>query len=846
MARRDDIYRALRACVDPADRLVIVHSALFAFRTPTEGLKWDMLTALRRLLSEGITLALPAVTFSYCRTRRYHHRESRPETGVLVEWFLELPEARRTPHPVYSFAVAGPLADELMGCRSDRAFGAGTVFEVFERRGARIVMLGAGWSSCTQVHRYEELAAVPYRHEHAVPGEADFGAGPEPVDLRMFVRDTALDSILDFSPLFDRLRAQGSIRRALLLGGAVESAGCADLRAAADEMLTEDPYALVRAPRVIEHRVRQSRRDPVRLAVLGSRTLDVLARRLYAEMKNVLGGQPVEVYTTPYAQMSREVLDGSSRLYESPVQAAFFVDRLEDVLAVGALDEIRDDGICADAVDRYAATIRAYADAAGRRVFVNCFAVVQPAAGADLVGQTPVGELVAACNQRLGEALVGCQDVRLVDVDQARARLREGATVDDRLWQVGRIPYSAGFSAALARRYCGLALAAMGRTARLIVVDLDNTLWHGTVGDDGFSGIGLGPDYPGNAHLRLQGVLRGLRERGVALAACSKNQPETALRVLREHPAMLLREADFAAIEIGWRPKWQALVDIAEAVNLALESVLFIDDNPVEREHVRRQLPQVAVLDLPDEPAEYAAALLDSPLIASLGTTESDRRRADGYRARSVIDTERTRFERPEDFYASLDTRLHVAALTDGNLARAEQLCLKTNQFNVTGHRYSAGDLRRLADGGEHEVIVLGLADRFTEREDIGVLIVEDGADGDASIESYLMSCRVLGRGVETGVLAWLAERLAARGCTRLRGRVIPTERNAPCRGVFRAAGFVREAGDAERDGAAKDGAERDGGGDETAWSLRLDAARPAVPAWLTVLDHRAEVRRGV
>lgn len=844
MARRDEIYRALRACVDPADRLVVVHSALFAFRTPAEGLKWDMLTALRRLLGEGMTLALPAVTFSYCRSRRYHHRDSRPETGVLVEWFLELPEARRTPHPVYSFAVAGPLADELTACRPDRAFGVGTVFEVFERHGARIVMLGAGWSSCTQVHRYEELAAVPYRHEHTVPGEADFGAGCEPVDLRMFVRDTTLDSVLDFSPLFERQRSRGAIRRARLLGGAIESVGCADLHAVAEELLGEDPYALVRTPRVIEHRVRQARRDPVRLAVLGSRTMDLLAQRLQAEMQAVLGRQPVEVYTAPYGQAARVVLDASSELYASRVDAAFFADRLEDVLGVDTLEQVRGDGFCADAVDRYAATIRACADGVGRPVFVNCFALLQPAIGADLLGGAHVRELTQSANRRLAEALRGCEQVRLVDVEHVRAGLREGSAVDDRLWLIGRIPYSAQFSAALARRYCGLALAAMGRTARLIVVDLDNTLWHGTVGDDGFGGIGLGPDYPGNAHLRLQRALRALRDRGVALAACSKNQPETALRVLREHPAMLLREQDFAAVEIGWRPKWQALEDIARCVNLGLESVLFVDDNPVEREHIRRQLPQVSVLDLPEEPAEYAAALLDSPLIASLGVTESDRLRGARYRARRIVEAERTRFERPEDFYASLDTRLHVAPLNEGNAARAEQLCLKTNQFNVTGRRYSSPDLRQLAEDGAHEVIVLGLADRFTEREDIGLLILEEEPDGSASIDTYVLSCRVLGRGVEAGALAWLADRLAARGCPRLRGRVVPTERNAPCRGVFEAAGFSRAPGDA----------------DGMSWLLRLDAQRPAVPGWLTivehgvmehgviehrVIEHSAEVRRG-
>ncbi|MFF4320696.1 HAD-IIIC family phosphatase [Streptomyces sp. NPDC001568] len=808
-SRRDEIHAALRSVLGPTDRLLVLHSSLFAFRTDLRGLRGDLLAALRALVAEGVTVALPAVTFEFCRTKEYHHRTSAPDTGVLVEWFLGLPEVRRTPHPVYSFAVAGPLTDELMACPSDTAFGAGTVFEVFERHDARIATLGASWNSCTQVHRYEELAAVPYRHPMTVSGKADFGAGPVAVDLEMIVRDTALRSTLDFAPVFDRLRADGAMTTGELWGTTVESVSTGDLARVCGALMGDDPWALLREARVIEHRARTLTAEPVRLALLGSRNLEILAAETAAEAERVLGDAPYALHVPEYGTLGREVHDPGSALRAFDPHASFFTDRLEDVLGVDEPGTADGERLSA-ALDHYTDLVRAYALTTDRPVFVVAFAEVQPYA----VDAAPV---VREAGRLLREALAGLDHVHVVEPAAIIARAGGGPLVDQRLWLVGRVPYGAAMSRALARRFWGLTLAVTGRTARVVVTDLDNTLWHGILGEDGLDGIQLGTDHPGNAHLRLQRALKSLRTQGVALAVCSKNDEDLALRALREHPAMELREEDFVATEIGWRPKAEAIADIAERLNVGLANILFLDDNPVERARVREFLPQVIVPELPEDPAGYADALLDSPFTTVFGVTDADLRRTEQYRARDRVERRRRGFDRVEEFYASLGTELHVTPLTEGNAARAAQLCAKTNQFNTTTLRHTRAELRRLADAPDTDVFVLAVADRFSAREDLGLLVLSH-EDAHTTVDAYLLSCRVLGRGVESGALGWLAAASAARGRTRLSGRVTPTERNAPCRTVFADAGFAP----GEADGT---------------WHLDLTGEHTA-PPWLRVIDH--------
>ena len=560
-------------------------------------------------------------------------------------------------------------------------------------------------------------------------------------------------------------------------------------------------------------RSRAAHQTPLTIAVLGHSTVDRLRAALEPELANLLPDRQAMLHECPHGQLQQWLENESSSLWTLRPQVAIFCDRLEDLLAVPRL-ETASEQVLADRVERYAAAIASFHAANGGWSLVHRFPLLDPPAD----NGDALAKLVARMNAILEERLDAFEQIVWIDA-AAEAAACPSAAVDRRLWFLGRFPFSEPFSRQLARRWAGLILAILGKTARAVVLDLDNTLWGGVLGEDGLDGVQIGGDFPGNAFLAFQAALKGLAARGVALAVCSKNDPDPALQAMETLPEMQIRPGDLAAHRINWQPKWQNIREIAEELNLGLESMLYVDDNPVEREAVRRNLPEVKILDLPADPADYADALLLSPWLASAGVTAEDRKRADGYHARRKIAEQRQTATSLVDFYASLEAKLNLQPLDPGNTARAVQLSQKTNQFNTTTRRYEARDMHRIVDGGG-EVIVIGLADRFTEFENIGLLVLVPDADqpGQGLVDNYLLSCRVLGRGIETAVLHWAVAFAAARGWTSLRGIVIDSERNTPARSVFREAGF---------EGGARSGE----------WVIKTTNATP-MPAWLTVIDR--------
>ena len=211
----DTLCRALLSVIDAHDEIVVLHSALHAFGLKGEELKWPLLRTLRRLEARGQTLVLPTFTLSFLGGKAYHHRDSRSETGILGDWFLSLDGVKRLPHPVYSFAVAGPRAEEVLACAGETTFGPGSPFALFEERDARIVMLGCSWEYCTQFHLCEEEAGVPYRYFKDFRGRTDFGKGETEAAVRMYVRDLEIDPANALSPLVEHLarRRQGETGR---------------------------------------------------------------------------------------------------------------------------------------------------------------------------------------------------------------------------------------------------------------------------------------------------------------------------------------------------------------------------------------------------------------------------------------------------------------------------------------------------------------------------------------------------------------------------------------------------------------------------------------------------------
>jgi FkbH-like protein len=824
-----DLLAALRATLPATPGIAVIHSSISMLMPPREFRPGDALRAFDQLIQEGWTIALPAFTFSFCGGRRFDRHETPSEVGLLADRMLEgLVGARRTDHPIYSFVVKGPRADAVLACRSETTFGAGSPFELFEREDATLVMLGCGWTYCTSFHRYEELAEVPYRYFKRFEGEADSGGGTEPVSASMFVRDIELDPQNDFAPAVAALRSEGAIRSAPLWRAEVESVGAADLARVCAAQLKADPLAHLSNAAMVSaglsrRRARQAN-DPVRIAVLGHANVELVRTAVGKSVAFHIDDRRIETFSVPYGQLDQELLSPASGLAAFDADYSLFCDRLEDLAGAALTDEVAEEQL-AQSVRAYAAGIAAYRARARGWLFVARFADLLPSS---LPGAQRKARL-EAMNRLLEAELAGVAQLAWIDLAQEAAACG-AAPCDMRLWLLGRFPFSRAMDAQIARRVTGLVLAASGRTVRLIVLDLDNTLWGGVLGEDGIEGIRLGGDYPGNAHKALQRALRRLSERGIALAVASKNDADLALAAIDNHPEMEIRSVDLVGHRINWQPKSDNILALCEELNLGPASALFVDDNPVEREIVRRAAPEVKILELPQDPAGFVEALLASPWLAAIEVTAEDQKRVESYRARAKIEAARRSAVSLEDFYAGLGMTLYLQPLAAGNVARAAQLCMKTNQFNTTTHRYDATDLQAMAAAGD-DVVVLGLSDRMTERENIGLIILRaDAARRDeGAVDIFLLSCRVLGRGIEGAVMDWALRRASQRGWITLNGEIVETERNTPVRAVFSDAGF--EAGGNGR-------------------FHRSTSDAPGVPSWLSIRDsvsapHRSAAATG-
>jgi FkbH-like protein len=313
-----------------------------------------------------------------------------------------------------------------------------------------------------------------------------------------------------------------------------------------------------------------------------------------------------------------------------------------------------------------------------------------------------------------------------------------------------------------------------------------------------------------------------LRSRGILLAIVSKNNEADVLEVLRDHPHMQIRESHLAGWRINWQDKATNLVELAKELNIGVDSLVFVDDSEFECELVRQRLPEVAVLYLGTEPSRYASKLTEAGLFDALALTDEDRARVEMV----VADRERKAAQRTapslEGFLAGLEMEATFGPPGPADLARIAQLTQKTNQFNLTTERHTEGEIARLAADPTTEVHTLRLHDRFSDLGLVGVAIVSSKGDT-ALINSLLMSCRVLGRGVEDAFLAHIAGTAADRGAVRLRGRYVPTARNSQVSTFYPDRGFQAVRADEATDGAAQ------------TWELDLNGRQLAGPEWIKI-----------
>ncbi len=554
---------------------------------------------------------------------------------------------------------------------------------------------------------------------------------------------------------------------------------------------------------------------PIRLAILGSATMTHLQPSL--RVAALRRGMHVTVYENDYGQYLQELHDSGSALHRfKPDTILFALDAFH--LTAG--------------IDASMTEAEAEAALQGMRERVlGCWSLAR-GMGARVLHQTPlpvIPELIGSNEQRLpgsraaliarlNAALRSMADeagVALVALDARTARDGLLGWHDPALWHRAKQEVSPAAAPVYGELVARLLAAAVGRSAKSLVLDLDNTLWGGVIGDDGMEGIVLGQGSAlGEAFASVQDYAREQSRRGIILAVCSKNDEANALEPFEKHPEMVLRRTDIAAFVANWSDKATNLREIARQLNIGLDSLVFLDDNPFERNLVRAELPMVAVPEVPDDPALVPGVLADAGYFEAIAITPEDLERGRLYQSNLARETLRASVTDMDSYLRDLQMKLVWSRFDATGLARTTQLINKTNQFNLTTRRYSEDEVATVMTDADAFGLQLRLLDRFGDNGIIGIVIGRRLADDAACVvvDTWLMSCRVLGRGVEAATLALVTGAAKALGARQLIGEYLPTKKNGMVREHFGRLGFTLLS--EQPDGASR-------------WSLMLDGFAP-------------------
>lgn len=384
----------------------------------------------------------------------------------------------------------------------------------------------------------------------------------------------------------------------------------------------------------------------------------------------------------------------------------------------------------------------------------------------------------------------------VLDLDEVLRHVGRANFFDRRLWYSARFPFSSEASREIARRIIALGVVIKLPKAKVIVLDADNTLWGGIIGEDGIDGIALGPDYPGNTFVDFQRRILDYQQRGFVLALCSKNNPADVDQVLKTHPHQLLREEHFAARRVNWLPKPDNLISLSEELNLGLDSFIFVDDSDHECAAVRKQLPLVEVVQTPARSIDIPNCLEQVARLEVVSLTAEDRAKTGMYaqerRRREMITEAENSGVQTGDYLRSLDMKMHVSFSNPAHVTRLSQLTKKTNQFNLTTRRYDEQQMQEFISDKSWLVADFALADIFGHSGIVGLAIIRLSDTQEAELNTYLMSCRVIGRDAESAFLHCLLGELNAQGIKHVFADFFPTAKNDLAKNFLTDQGFTK------------------------------------------------------
>ena len=595
----------------------------------------------------------------------------------------------------------------------------------------------------------------------------------------------------------------------------------------------EDPsylnlWSAYKKIQALNMKIPEDDKNGVSLAVIGSTTLEPLAACL--DIKTRIAGFNVESFVGGFNTYRQEILDRNSDLYKAaPDVVVLSIDAwsLLDKMFLATfvrLAEKEKRALMKSMINDISSLVGELESNTSALILVNNFVVpvFSPFGIVDSKQDLGLREFFTELNMALREKLQKSSRAYLVDLDNVAGKFGKSQITNWNTWYRGSILFSEQFTPVIADEYLRYILALRGKTKKCIVLDLDNTLWGGIIGEDGLEGITLGNTSPGIEYVEFQKALLSLYNRGIILAICSKNNYDDAIKVFREHPFQVLKEDHFAAMRINWQNKALNLKELAAEINIGLDSMVFFDDNPVERAQVSQVHPEVLVVEMPKNPRLYREMIENLHVFDVLSLTKEDLARGEMYagkRKRAELEKSATSIE---DFLRTLELKVQVKEVSDFDTPRVVQLIGKTNQFNLTTRRYTDADVETFRKSKDVAVYSMAVQDKFGDEGVVGVAIVRKKGS-DWLIDSLLMSCRVIGRSVETALLAKIVADARKVKAERIIGEYIPTKKNLPATDLYERHGFGLLTKSEEN---------------MTTWVLNMKEQTIDVPEWIDLIEE--------
>lgn len=541
-----------------------------------------------------------------------------------------------------------------------------------------------------------------------------------------------------------------------------------------------------------------------KIALLGNFTTELIGNALQDECAK--SGLEISVYNGPYQQYNQEVMRPESGFNAfQPDLTILLLDgrtlfsQWYDVPFFQQNDGQKCENHVKTAADGLKALISTIHGNLDTKIIINNFKVPYHVPLGILDGRSAMGlkHMIYSLNLELECFAVQTEYAYVFDYNGFSAYIGHDRSEDKKLSYLVKCPLSYPTVKQLSKEYMRYILPLNAMSKKCLVLDLDNTLWGGVAAEDGLGGISLDISGPGRSYYDFQQEILNLYHKGILLAINSKNNPQDAFEIIDDHPHMLLRNNFFSCIKINWQDKVTNLREIASELNIGLDSLVFFDDNPVEREFVKSMLPQVTVIDVPGDPTAYCEKLRNVPLFETLGMTAEDIKRNEMIAQNKERTGSQKSFGSLEEYLKSLDMNVTVQVADAYNIPRISQLTLKTNQFNMTTKRYQAVDIYKMLETGEYVAYCCSVSDRFGDSGITGCCIAKlDGAD--AAIDTFLLSCRVLGRNVEFAFLSLIIKLLRDKGIRKITAQFIPTAKNTVNADFYAIAGFQAAAASAE------------------------------------------------